>query len=241
VVNLRNNDVEFESGKIMRDTDNSSQESRDTGSDDFKIADADSYNSVVDYFDQYTERFTSHMPAPILAMAKIPAAGKVLDVGTGTGVVALEIASYLGESASVTGIDLSDGMLATAREKALQKGLAGRISYLKMDAEQLALNDNSFDAAVSLYALRHFPNPGKSVAEIYRVLKPGARIVASVGSRPSLFSRRVSVLHCLRIHDGNAAGTVACRTVGSVDNLQETHHPPRGVLQQMAVDYPASR
>jgi ubiquinone/menaquinone biosynthesis C-methylase UbiE len=188
VVNLRNNDVEFESGKIMRDTDNSSQESRDTGSDDFKIADADSYNSVVDYFDQYTERFTSHLPAPILAMAKIPAAGKVLDVGTGTGVVALEIARSLGESASVTGIDLSDGMLATAREKALQKGLAGRISYLKMDAEQLALNDNSFDAAVSLYALRHFPNPGKSVAEIYRVLKPGARIVAAVGSRPSLFS-----------------------------------------------------
>jgi ubiquinone/menaquinone biosynthesis C-methylase UbiE len=172
----------------MQDMESTNQINNGTGRVDFKTADADSYNSVVDYFDQYTERFTSHMPAPLLAMAEAPEAGAVLDVGTGTGVVALEIARVMGKAGSVTGIDLSDGMLNTARLKASGLGLADRIDYLKMDAERLALDDNSFDAAVSLYALRHFPNPDKSVAEIYRVLKPGARIVVAVGSRPTLLS-----------------------------------------------------
>lgn len=172
----------------MGDTDSTSQTAGAADNIDFKTADADSYNSVVDYFDQYTERFTCHMPGPMLSMAQLPAAGKVLDIGTGTGVVALEIASAMGEAGSVTGVDLSDGMLKTAREKAARKGLDKRIDYRKMDAERLELADNSFDAAVSLYALRHFPNPDKSVAEIYRVLKPGARIVVAVGSSPALLS-----------------------------------------------------
>lgn len=155
----------------------------------FKTNDADSYNAVAGYFDQYTERFTRHMPGPMLEMAEIPKHGKILDVGTGTGIVALEAVNTIGAQGHVTAIDLSDGMLSVAREKTRGKSLESRIEYLKMDAENLTFPDNSFDAALSLYALRHFPNPEKSVREIYRVLKPGARIVVAVGSRPPLFSQ----------------------------------------------------
>ena len=55
----------------------------------FKTNDANSYNAVVDYFDKYTERFTRHMPGPMLDLAGVRNNAKVLDVGTGTGVVAL--------------------------------------------------------------------------------------------------------------------------------------------------------
>jgi len=154
----------------------------------FKTDDADSYNAVVDYFDQYTERFACHMPEALLAMVDVPVDGKVLDVGTGTGIIALDVAARLGPQGKVTGIDLSDGMLATATRKAQEKGLQQRTEFLKMDAEKLMFDDNSFDAALTLYALRHFPNPDKSVNEIFRVLKPGAGIVAAVGSPPSLLS-----------------------------------------------------
>lgn len=166
----------------MTSTDATNDEQR------FKTDDADSYNAVVDYFDQYTERFTSHMPEPLLAMADVPDNGRVLDVGTGTGIIALDVAARLGQQGKVVGIDLSDGMLATASKKAQQKGLESRTEFLKMDAENLTFEDNSFDAALSLYALRHFPNPDKSVNEIFRVLKPGASIVAAVGSPPALLS-----------------------------------------------------
>ena len=166
----------------MTSTDATNDEQR------FKTDDADSYNAVVDYFDQYTERFTSHMPEPLLSMADVPDNGRVLDVGTGTGIIALDVAARLGPQGKVVGIDLSDGMLATASKKALQKGLESRTEFLKMDAENLTFEDNSFDAALSLYALRHFPNPDRSVNEIFRVLKPGASIVAAVGSPPALLS-----------------------------------------------------
>lgn len=155
---------------------------------DFKIEDADSYNAVVDYFDRYTERFTAHMPEPLLALANAPGNGRVLDVGTGTGIIALHVAAQLGPQGRVVGIDLSDGMLATAASKAARQGLQDRVEFLKMDAENLEFPDNSFDSAISLYALRHFPNPDRSVREIYRVLKPGAAVVIAVGSPPALLS-----------------------------------------------------
>ncbi|NNM20028.1 MAG: methyltransferase domain-containing protein [Gammaproteobacteria bacterium] len=168
----------------------------------FKIDDAESYDGVVDYFDKYTQRFTSHMPEAMLAHASVPENGAVLDVGTGTGVIALALAERIGSHGKVVGIDLSSGMLSTAVAKAERLGLGNQTDFTNMDAEQLEFADNSFDAAFSLYALRHFPNPGKSVSEIFRVLKPGGSIVVAVGSRPALVSL-----------DGMKA---AIRTVGSI-------------------------
>ncbi|AXS82107.1 class I SAM-dependent methyltransferase [Marinobacter sp. Arc7-DN-1] len=168
----------------------------------FKLDDADSYNEVVDLFDKYTEQVTGHLPTPMMSMAGIKADQRVLDIGAGTGIVALEVARKLGEQGEVVGIDLSDGMLATAKEKAEKAGLAGTVRFLKMDAEALEFDANSFDSVLSLYALRHFPNPEKAVSEIHRVLKPGGKAVVAVGSRPELLSK-----------DGMAA---VVRKIGSV-------------------------
>ena len=155
----------------------------------FKLDDADSYNEVVDLFDKYTEQVTRHLPVPMMSMAGVKANQRVLDIGTGTGVVALEVARKLGDEGQVVGIDLSDGMLATANEKADKEGLAAKAEFLKMDAEALEFDANSFDSVLSLYALRHFPNAEKAVAEMHRVLKPGGKAVIAVGSRPELLSK----------------------------------------------------
>lgn len=154
----------------------------------FKTSDASSYNKVVNSFDKFTERFTSYLSGSMLELADVRSNYRILDVGTGTGVVALKIAGNLSDNGSIVGIDLSDGMLARASEKAENLGLSDRAKFLKMDAEALDFENNSFDAVLSLYALRHFPNPEKAVCEIYRVLKEGGRVVVGVGSRPALFS-----------------------------------------------------
>lgn len=203
-------------------------ENVDTDEQHFKTDDADSYNAVVDYFDQYTERFTSHMPEPMLAMANVPTNTRVLDVGTGTGIIALDVATKVGSQGKVVGIDLSDGMLATATNKAKQKGLEQRTEFLKMDAENLEFEDNSFDAAISLYALRHFPNPDKSVNEIFRVLKPGASIVVAVGSPPSLLS--VDGVHAVFRRLGSIWRKSTGRELSAcefIDSLVEKYIPER--------------
>lgn len=154
----------------------------------FKKRDAQSYDAVVDYFHRYTQRYTAHLCQPLLSMADIPANGVVLDIGTGTGVIPFAGLAASGPGVKFVGIDLSDGMLAKASEVAVDHGLQSQVEFLKMDAENLAFEDNSFDAAISLYALHHFPNPSHALSEIFRVLKPGGKAVIAVGSSPALFS-----------------------------------------------------
>jgi ubiquinone/menaquinone biosynthesis C-methylase UbiE len=73
-----------------------------------------------------------------------------LDVGTGTGVVALEVARRLGSGGTVVGVDLSDTMLRAARRKAEAAGLGDRARFERADAESIPHDDASFDAVVSL-------------------------------------------------------------------------------------------
>jgi ubiquinone/menaquinone biosynthesis C-methylase UbiE len=117
----------------------------------------------------------------------------VLDLGCGTGIVAFEVAAASGPGTTVIGIDLSEGMLRTARDKLAQAaahpgGTDGRLSFRTGDAEALALPDGFADGYVSLHAFRHFPHPEKASAEAFRVLAPGGRIAVAIGSGPRLFT-----------------------------------------------------
>jgi ubiquinone/menaquinone biosynthesis C-methylase UbiE len=154
----------------------------------FKQTDASSYDPVVDEFERFTNRFSRPFAELLVSLAEISESDKVLDVGAGTGVVTFCVADRL-KSGMVVGIDLSDGMLAKASEKAVAQKRCCRVDFRKMDAESLSLDDGAFDAVVSLYALLHFPHPENALAEMYRVLRIGGRLAIGIGSRPALFSR----------------------------------------------------
>ena len=167
-------------------------------SQEFKTRDATSYDALTAEFDLFTERLTSGLAAHMVALAAIKPSDRVLDVGTGTGVVALQAAARTGAGGRVDGIDLSAGMLAAARAKAEKLGLADRVSFTAMDAEKLEFADETFDVVVSLYALLHFPDPLAALKEIRRVLKPGGRVVVAGGSSPSLLSA-AGLRHAVKI------------------------------------------
>ncbi|AEF96951.1 class I SAM-dependent methyltransferase [Methanotorris igneus] len=97
---------------------------------------------------------------------------KILDVGCGTGFLSLILAE-LGHE--VVGIDLSEGMLNKAREKAKNLGLD--IEFMVGDAENLPFEDNTFDAIVERHILWTLPNPKKAIKEWMRVLKDGGKII----------------------------------------------------------------
>jgi len=150
----------------------------------FKIRDATSYDSLAEQFDYYTERLSHKLAARMVALAEIAPTDRVLDVGTGTGVVALQAAQMVGEQGKVDGIDLSDGMLETSRQKAVRLNLEAKVKFSRMDAEALEFDEQTFDKVVSLFALLHFPNPTVALKEIFRVLRSGGKLVLAVGSSP---------------------------------------------------------
>ncbi len=157
-------------------------------SETFKIDDATSYDLLTEQFDHFTQRLSSRLAARLVELAHIKPKDQVLDIGTGTGVVALQVASKIGDSGKAHGIDLSEGMLAFAQAKADKLDLGEKVKFSRMDAENLEFQDAEFDVVVSLFALLHFPEPLIALKEIFRVMRPGATLVLAVGSRPPMFS-----------------------------------------------------
>ena len=102
----------------------------------------------------------------------------VLDVATGTGAVALELVRRHG--CSVVGIDQSAEMLAEARRR-----VPGRVSLVHGDAEQLPFLDTSFDGLTVTYLLRYVDDPGRTLRELARVVRPGATVASLEFAIPS--------------------------------------------------------
>ena len=87
-------------------------------------------------------------------------------------------------SGHVTGVDLSEGMLAVMREKVGKAGLSGMISIEEGDGENLRFPDNTFDRVTIAFGIRNFEDRPKGLKEMLRVLKPGGRLVILELSRP---------------------------------------------------------
>lgn len=199
----------------------------------FKTRDAGSYDRVAQSYDRLSDRFTTPMVACLLALAQPDGSDRMLDVGTGTGIVAREVAKTTGASLQVLGVDLSDGMLDVANARAAADGVSRQVTFRRMDAEALSLDDHSFDVVTSLFALAHFPNPGSALKEMYRVLRPGGRVVVAIGSGPALFTRD-GVLQGLRrvsdlVEQLRRRRLLACQFL---ETLTEKHHPDRPTAEQ---------
>ncbi len=100
-------------------------------------------------------------------------AGRVLEVGVGTG-IALPLYK---RDHRITGIDLSPDMLARAERRVAERGLSNVEALVEMDAGALAFGDGSFDVGVAMFVMSVVPEPGRVLGEIIRVVKPGGRIV----------------------------------------------------------------
>ena len=104
-------------------------------------------------------------------VSRLPRGGHVLDVATGTGLVAAEL---LRHGFSVTGVDQSREMLAVARDR-----FGDAVELLTASAEALPFDSESFDHLTVTYLLRYVGDPGATLAELVRVVRPGG-VVASL-------------------------------------------------------------
>ena len=115
-----------------------------------------------------------------LALLSPSAGTAILDVGCGTGNFSLKLARL---GCSVTGIDISEKMLGSARKKSRKEGFPAE--FLLMDASDLRFADESFDAVVSMAALEFMQDQQKTLDEMFRVLKKGGKLLVGTINRES--------------------------------------------------------
>ena len=107
----------------------------------------------------------------------------ILDVATGTADVALMTYKIL-QPEKIIGIDISEGMLELGRKKIEAAGLNNTIFLQQGDSETIHFDDHSFDAITVAFGVRNFENLERGLKEMFRVLKPGGKLVVLEFSKP---------------------------------------------------------
>ncbi len=102
---------------------------------------------------------------------------RLLDVACGTGDSTISAAVAAAEGSVVTGVDISEGMMALVMDKARKAGVADRIRLQVADGEALPFADGAFHRVTCAFGIRNFEHKEKGLAEFHRVLCPGGRAV----------------------------------------------------------------
>lgn len=100
---------------------------------------------------------------------------RVLDVGAGPGLLVADMAALVGPTGQVTGLEISDSMLALARQRRATLPVPERITLVAGNANELPFPDGSFDVATSTQVYEYVPQVELALAELDRVLRPGGR------------------------------------------------------------------
>ncbi|CAG9410041.1 bifunctional demethylmenaquinone methyltransferase/2-methoxy-6-polyprenyl-1,4-benzoquinol methylase UbiE [Providencia sp. PROV188] len=111
---------------------------------------------------------------------------RVLDLAGGTGDLTAKFSRLVGEKGEVVLADINDSMLKMGREKLRDLGIVGNVNYVQANAEELPFPDNYFDCITISFGLRNVTDKDKALRSMFRVLKPGGRLLVLEFSKPIL-------------------------------------------------------
>ncbi|AVJ15862.1 bifunctional demethylmenaquinone methyltransferase/2-methoxy-6-polyprenyl-1,4-benzoquinol methylase UbiE [Serratia rhizosphaerae] len=111
---------------------------------------------------------------------------RVLDLAGGTGDLAAKFSRMVGEQGQVVLADINESMLKMGRDKLRDRGIVGNINYVQANAEALPFPDNYFDCITISFGLRNVTDKDKALRSMFRVLKPGGRLLVLEFSKPLL-------------------------------------------------------
>ena len=109
---------------------------------------------------------------------------QVLDLAGGTGDLAILLSDTVGENGQVSICDINGSMLQEGRNRLLNKGITRNVNYIQADGEQLPFAAETFNAVTIGFGLRNFTSKETALQDLYRVIKPGGRLVILEFSHP---------------------------------------------------------
>ena len=150
--------------------------------------------TVIDFFNgrtSYDNDYTIRRSLPILDSIELQLGQRVLDIATGTGIIAIAAARAVGREGQVVAVDFSSGMLYQAQQKIRELGLQN-VKLIEADAEYVSFDDESFDVILCSSAIVYFKNIQATLQNWYRWLKNGGTVGFSSCSNQSCEAPRIA-------------------------------------------------
>ncbi|MGE9553195.1 bifunctional demethylmenaquinone methyltransferase/2-methoxy-6-polyprenyl-1,4-benzoquinol methylase UbiE [Erwinia amylovora] len=162
---------------------------------------------------------------------------RVLDLAGGTGDLTAKFSRLVGETGEVVLADINSSMLKVGREKLRNIGIIGNVNYVQANAEALPFPDNYFDCITIAFGLRNVTEKEKALASMFRVLKPGGRLLVLEFSKPVLEPLN-KAYDAYSFHILPRIGELVAKDAGSYRYLAESirMHPDQETLKQMMED-----
>src|SRR5574343_131340 len=167
-------------------------------------------------------------------LANVREGDKVLDLAGGTGDLTTLYEKRVGKTGEVVLADINAAMLRTGRDRLINRGLAGNIRYAQVNAECLPFADNSFDCVTIGFGLRNVTDKDAALRSMYRVLKPGGRVIVLEFSHP-VDPATETVYDCYLFNILPKIGAVVAKDEDSYRYLAESirMHPKQDELKRM--------
>ncbi|MBN3135575.1 bifunctional demethylmenaquinone methyltransferase/2-methoxy-6-polyprenyl-1,4-benzoquinol methylase UbiE [Pectobacterium punjabense] len=162
---------------------------------------------------------------------------RVLDLAGGTGDLTAKFSRMVGEGGEVILADINASMLKVGREKLRNKGIIDNINYVQANAEALPFPDDFFDCITISFGLRNVTDKNKALRSMYRVLKPGGRLLVLEFSKP-IIKQLSTVYDAYSFHILPRIGEAVASDAGSYRYLAESirMHPDQETLKGMMSD-----
>ena len=134
-----------------------------------------------------------------IGMAGIQPGQQVLDLAGGTGDMTRLLAPHVGKQGHIVLTDINAAMLDRGRSNLLDHGVSGNVTFAQVDAEQLPFPEGSFDLVTIAFGLRNVTNKQRALESIYRVLRPGGRLLVLEFSKPKAALKPVYDFYSFKI------------------------------------------
>ncbi|MFD1803896.1 bifunctional demethylmenaquinone methyltransferase/2-methoxy-6-polyprenyl-1,4-benzoquinol methylase UbiE [Mixta tenebrionis] len=162
---------------------------------------------------------------------------RVLDLAGGTGDLTAKFSRLVGDTGQVVLADINSSMLKMGREKLRNSGVIGNVSYVQANAEALPFPDNYFDCITISFGLRNVTDKEKALASMFRVLKPGGRLLVLEFSKP-IVEPLSKVYDAYSFHVLPRIGELVAQDAESYRYLAESirMHPDQETLKSVMMD-----